>query len=249
MAGKNHLMRWMRLYAGGYDLSGDARTFDALLNNYEDVDLTGWGDAAKNYVAGGGRATGLQRFQALMNDTVARAFAVLKEPDQQIPVSILFGGAAEPTYADPAYLLGAVQMSAPMGWDGGAAALTADFMPDAREADTNSGNPWGVVLYPATSIAVTTSGTVVDNLAESTIGAHANLHITATASGIWSLLIQASTTGAFGGEETTLLTFTPNGSTVTAEHISVAGTIPRYTRFRAVRTSGTTTFLATLARN
>ena len=63
-AGKTHLMRWMRLYAGGYDLSGDARTFGTLLNNYVDVDLTGWSDAAKNYLAGGGRATGLQGFQA-----------------------------------------------------------------------------------------------------------------------------------------------------------------------------------------
>ncbi len=249
MAGKNKLMRWMRLYAGGYDLSGDSRTFGALLNSYQPVDVTGWSEANHNFLADLRRAVGITGYQALMNDTAGQAFAVLKNPDQQVPISLLFGGGAEPTYADPAYLLGSVQMSSPMGWDGGAAALTADFMPDSREADANTGNPWGVVFYPATSIAVTTNGTVVDNLAASTAGAHANLHITATASGVWSLIIQASTTGAFAGEETTLLTFTPNGSAVTAEHISVTGTIPRYLRFRAVRTSGTTTFLVTFARN
>lgn len=241
-------MRWTRAYVGGYDLSGDARKFGELKNSFGAVDMTGWSDSVKNYLSSSVRELGVNGFSALMNDGTAGAFTVLKTNTQALPLSIAFGGGAAPTYGDPVYLLGGVQTSLLMGFDGQSAAHTADFPADAGES-SGMENPLGIVLYPSTSISATTNGTSQDNGAASTNGCHANLHVLATSSGNFSCLVQGSTTGSFAGEETTVITFGITAGSIAADHATASGTIPRYLRARFVRTAGTVTFVVTIARN
>lgn len=247
--GKNKLTRYARLYAGGYDLSGDARSIGSLLNSYDQADMTGWANEVKNFMANGGRSVGIEGFQALANDASTGSFTALSTAGQSIVATMALGGGAAPTYGDVAYLVSSVQMEAPMNWDGGAATITASFMPSGNAYSVNADQPFGVVLYPLTSIDATTNGTVVDNGAASSLGAHANIHVTATSSGNFAMIVQQSTSGAFAGEETTLATFTTTGGTITGERQTASGTVARYLRFRAVRTAGTISVACFLARN
>lgn len=110
--------------------------------------------------------------------------------------------------------------------------------------DTN-----GKILENNTTVTVDTNGTALDNGAQSTNGAVAHLHVTAF-SGLTSdaIIIQSSATGSFGGEETTLFTFS-SVSGLTSESLSVTGTVPRYLRVKDdVTGTGSISRLVAIAR-
>lgn len=245
--GKNKILRWMRIIVGAANLSGDARTFEALLNEVGEADLMGWNNAAEHVVRGSARKIGLTGFQALLNDTaVTGALTVLKDAENTSRLSVLFGGGAEPAAGDPAYLLGPIQLSDVAGLDGLAAVIKANFRPDAGQHSDLAENPLGVVLHPETSLSATTNGSTIDNEASSPNGAHANLHVLASSGGTWALTVEHSTDG---NSWSTLMTFTSTGGAVTSERKTASGTINRYVRFVATRTSGTLTPVVTFARN
>jgi hypothetical protein len=246
MAGKNKILRWTRLLLGGYNLSGDSRTFSSLDNSIEEVDITGWDEAVRHFLPNDRRTLGVRGYQALMNDAAGRAFAVLKDSPNNHVLSFLFGGGAEPAVADPAYLLPAIQMNDTGGLDSQAPVIQADFAADAGQMDANTINPMGIVLCPLTALSATTNGAAVDNDAGSTAGAHANLHLTASSGGEWEFKVQHSGNGSDWAD---LMTFTSDGSGIAGERGSAAGTVDRYTRFQATRTSGTVTAACTFARN
>lgn len=251
MAGKDKLMRGVRCLVGGYDLSGDTRTLGSLDNKADEVDMTALSDGIGNVLADR-RIVGVRGYQAFMNDAAGRASAVLQTPPHSLVLSILIGSAgAEPTVGDMAYILPAVQLADAAEFSSKAGLFATDFPLNAGVVDANFGNPLSIngVLGHAVALSATGNGTAVDNGAATTNGAHATLHVTVSSGGTWSFLIQASTTGAFAGEETTLLTFAATGAAVTGEWKSVSGTIPRYLRYRAVRTSGTCTVSIVIARN
>ena len=250
MAGKNKTLRWMRLYVGGYDLSGDSRTFSSLDNFFDEADLTGWNEAVYNFLAGSPRHTGVRGYQALLNDTASSGAHSLLKQVAATPntnrLSLLFGGGAAPAIADPAYIMASAQMGDVRGLEGLSPILTCDFLPDAAQFTNVEENPFGVVLHPATSLSATTNGTSVNNGGSSANGGHANLHITVTSGGTWAFKIQHSPNDSAWAD---LITFTADGSAITSEQGNVSGTIDQYTRFVATRTSGTVTPICTLARN
>lgn len=232
-------MRYTRLYFGGYDLSGDSRAFGAAQQSYPAVNMTGWSHNAESYLAD--RPTvGITGYQAIMNDTTTTgAFTILKATPQNAYVSMLFGGSGEPEIGDPAYLIGALQNSSNVNNDGGAMIIEAEFVLSASTMDAYAGAPFGYVLSPATSLAATTTQIAVD--LETTAlasGAQAILHVTASSGGTWAMIIEHSTDDS---SYATLMTFTANGSAITSERQTAAGTINRYVRFKATRTSGTIT--------
>jgi hypothetical protein len=245
-AGKNKLTRYMRIYVGGYDLSGDARTVDSLDAMYADQDMSGWSDQVKKSLADMVMSVGIRGFQALMNDTASSgAHSLLKSPDgvTQKQVSVLLGGGASPAASDPAYLLTGVDIAGNIVMDGKAPAIRGDFVPMPGYMD---GQPWGKVLMPNTSLAATTNGSTVDDAASSANGAHANLHILATASGNFEFKIEHSTDGISWATLGTV--FTANGSAITSEYKTFTGTVNRYVRFVATRTGGTASVVCVFAR-
>ena len=248
-AGKNKLVRYMRLLFHGYNLSGDSRKFDELSNSADAVDMLGWSDAAHNYLSDAHRNTGVKGYQALLNDATAGALTALQQTAgtmKERALSVLLGSLAEPAIGDPAYVLASVLMSDNAGLDGGAVVLQCDFMADAAQASASNDQPWGVVLHPETSLAATTNGASVNNGAATTNGLHANIHVTVSSGGTWAFKIQHSTDGAAWAD---LVSFTINGSAINSEHVSVAGTVNQYLRFVATRTSGSVTPFCTAARN
>lgn len=104
---------------------------------------------------------------------------------------------------------------------------TADYTMSAQTHGVHDFN--GVVLSDAT-VTVDTDGTAVDNGAATTNGAVFHLHVTAY-SGLTSdaIIVEGSATGSFGGEETTIATFT-TATGVTSERVEVTGTVPRHLR-------------------
>lgn len=240
-SGKDKLMRYTRLYFGGYDLSGDSRNFGAATQTHPAVNMTGWSSAGEQYLAD--RPTiGITGYQALMNDTATTgAFSILKATPQSAYVSMLFGGGGEPEIGDPAYLLGALQPSHAINNDGGALVVDADFALSAATMDAYAAAPAGYVLSPATSLSSTTTQISVDLYVNSTAltnGAQAILHVTASSGGTWAMIIEHSTDDS---SYATLMTFSSNGSAITSERQTASGTIRRYVRFKATRTSGTIT--------
>lgn len=131
----------------------------------------------------------------------------------------------------------------PLGTDGGAWLIhgnqvdlnlvnalgaTADWSMSATTHGQHDCN--GVLLENAVTVTTDTDGTTLDNGAATTNGAVLHLHVTAY-SGLTSdaITVEASTTGAFGGEETTLASFT-SVTGLTSERVVVTGTVPRYLR-------------------
>lgn len=241
-AGKNKLLRWLRLYAGGYDLSGDARTIGELLNTFGEVEMFGWSHATKYYTTDGVRQVGIRGFQALMNDAAAGAFSILKN-NTVTAVSACLGSLAEPTVGDLAYLLSTAQIKDTLGWDGQAAAITADFLPPGTQT---TGNPLGHVLAnDATGDDESKSYASIDNLAASTAGWHANLHTLAVSGGGSATVIVEHSTN--NSDWVTLGSFTV-ASAIGSEHISGTDTVNRYARCSCTY-SGTATIVVTFARN
>jgi hypothetical protein len=244
-SGKDKILRWLRVFYGGYELSGDARTIGTMENMFGEADVTGWNEALRNFISDTRREVGISGFQCLMNDDTNKSMDLLKNPNSSNRVSILFGGGGEPTDADPAYFLPSVHVNTSTDFDSPLGVLQADFLMDAAQYDANTSNPFGIVLInkAVTALDVRLSH---DNEGSTTNGWHANLHITATASGNFSFIVQDSPDDAVYSE---LDTFTADGSAITSEHMSGSGTVDRYVRMRAEFTAGTCTAICTFARN
>jgi len=250
-SGKDKLTTGMRLYLGGYDLSGDARTFGTLLNSHETADITGWSEGLINYLAAH-RSVGVTGFQALMNDATGKAWGQLKTPGSNTgsQLSIGFGGGgSDPAVGDPAYHLPSIQFSANPAIDSNAVVFTSDFMPDAGQVDSGVNNPAGVVLRGPTALSATltaSSSNSVDNEAAATNGWSAIIQVLSTSSGNFAFTIEhSSDDSAFS----TLGTFTTTGGSVGSELLTGTGTVNQYVAFNAARTAGTVTVVVTFVRN
>jgi hypothetical protein len=246
-SGKDKLSVWLRVIYGGYDLSGDARTIGTMENMFGEADFTGMNTRLRHFTSDYVRQVGVTGFQCLMNDTAASgATTLLKNPDTASQLSILFGGGGEPAIPDPAYLLPSLHMRTDTNWDGPVGVMQADFVMDADQYTANTSNPLGVVLCNQGLTATVDLGSH-DNEAASTNGWNANLHVTATAAGDYSFVIEHSTDDAAWA---TLGTFTADGSAITSEHLSDSDNpVNRYVHLAVTRTAGTCTAIVTFARN
>ncbi len=245
--GKNKLTRFSRLYFGGYDLSGDQRKFDSLENSFGSADMTGESEACENFLSNKRRKVGVKGYQALLNNTAAGAYTILAAAPQMGIVSVYLGGGDVPAAGDMAYLLPAVQMADTTEFNQKVGALSTDFEMNASQVSSLVDSPLGMVLLPKTNLTITTNGSAVDGVPQSTAGGRANLHVFTSSGGTWAFTIEDSADGATGWA--TIATFTANGSTVTSEHKTISGTIRQYTRLISTRTSGTCTVACAFARN
>lgn len=105
---------------------------------------------------------------------------------------------------------------------------TSDWTMEAVTTDETDVK--GVVLENNATLTATADGTANNNGAATSNGAVAHLHVTAW-SGLTSddIIIEGSATGAFGGEETTIVTFT-QVTGLTSQRVEVTGTVPQYLR-------------------
>ena len=102
----------------------------------------------------------------------------------------------------------------------------------------------GPTALSATQAA--SSSISADNGASSSDGFIAHLHILSTSSGDFAFKIRHSADDSAWSD---LVTFSADGSAVTAELASGTGTVNRYVAFDATRTAGTVTAICTFVRN
>jgi len=245
-SGKDKLLRHSRIYVGGYDLSGDTRTFGGFDNTFTGVDCTGLDDTVRNYLSNSRRQTGVNGVVVMMNDTSGRSWDQLKDTPNTSILTVGFGGGGLPVVPDPAYLMPTHQLSDVASFDSEKAILTTDFVYDSGQYDVSDANPLGVILQGAASISATQNGASHDNEGSTASGWHANLHVLTTASGNFALTIEHSTDDSAWA---TLGTFTSTAGSVESEQLTGTGTVNQYTRFVMTRTAGTVTVVCAFARN
>lgn len=219
----------VQVLVGGYELTGDSNKlmFD---DSYATFDQTTFGDEVVNYILG--QRTMKVEHSGFMNAVAGRSHPVLKGIDVNGAISIIMGQNASPVVGDPMYsLLTQQEKYQAMPENGKVIPFNANF-PNRGEL-----GGWGVALAVPTTFTNTSNGSAVNNGAASSNGGAGFLHILqAAGTDTYSIVIEGSATGAFGGEETTLATFTANASELASERASISGTIPQYTRWKATRT-------------
>lgn len=218
----------LQVLVGGYELTGDYNRI--LINDRRDLyDVTAFNDAG-HYFVPGKRNIGMDHF-GFLNNAAARSHPVLKGININGVLSVLLGQNAAPAVGDPVYSLTMRQSTY------GSVPEVGKQVPfSARFNNKGEKSGWGVALTPPVSFTNTTTGSGVDNGASSANGGAAFLHVLqAAASDTYTIIVEHATQSNFS-DAATLATFTLNASQLGSERIAIAGTINRYTRFKATRT-------------
>ncbi len=218
----------VQVLVDGYQLTGDMNRI-AIADGKLAHDVTAFSDGVHHIVLG-------QRQMALdhtgyLNSAAARSHPVLKGNALDGVISLLLGQNADPAVGDPVYSLHTLQSKY------GVLPEVNRYVPfTALFGNKGDLGGWGVALAVPVSFTTSSAGSAVDEAAASSNGGAAFLHILqAAASDTYTFTVEGSATGAFSGEESTLATFSRDGSALGSERVSLTGSIPRYTRWKAVR--------------
>ncbi len=222
----------VQVLVDGYELTGDHNRL-SIPDTRDVYDVSAFGDDVHRFVQGRRKVT--LEHAGYMNAVAARSHPVLNGLAVSGVVSVLLGQNTAPVAGDPVYSLAIRQGKYSVIPEVG------KFVPfNATFANRGELGGWGVALGVPVTFTNTANGAAVDNGAASSAGGAAFLHLlTAAATDRYSITVEGSATGAFAGEQTTLATFTLNAAALGSEFITLSGSIPRYTRWKATRSSGT----------
>jgi len=220
----------MELYIGEYDLTGISRTLDSLADTMEQIELGNWGNDVTPYVSDSVREIGIRGYQALFDDAKTALF--LPADTSENYITLVFGAAASPAVGDIAYSYTGWLADDSIAIDNKKGVVQISTIPAGPSFDLK---PFGLLLYPKTTITETANGASIDNAAGTTAGYFANLHILSSTDGDYEFKIEHSTNGS---DWDTLGTFTADGSAAAAETLTGTSTVNRYVRFTATRTAG-----------
>ncbi len=212
------LGKWLRVWCAGYDLTTDliGVTPDTT---YDELESGGFTED-KWYQAGRGDGT-IQLEGFLIPATTETAFKAIATNVEKI-VSAAFGNNALPTIGSPVVSLAAQQVNYLATPD-----LNGLIKVSATFKALNSITEWGKLLADAT-ITANGSQASLDNGASSSDGGVGWLHIAALSAGdTITVVIQDSPDDAAWAD---LITFTLDGTAITSERLTVAGTVDRYTK-------------------
>lgn len=237
--------RYFRLIYGGFDLSGDARAVGSFGATYGETDVTGWSDGVINYTLGTPNIN-VEGFQAVFNNTASTGIHSALSGFLNSYSTMFVGIRAAPAVGDPTFSIPNQQASYTVAGDA-PVTVSVNMNPGQTGSLSVGGlmSPWGRAIAIGASLSGNTNGTSVDNTTSSANGGIGYLHLTASSGGTWAFTVQHSTDN---NTFTDLITFSSNGSAVTAEQGTATGTVNRYVRFRAVRTSGTVSAWAAFVR-
>ena len=218
----------VQVLVDGYELTGDSQQM-AFNDSRDMLEKTVFGDAAHNFLPG--QVMSRLVHKGFLNAATARAHPVLKGVAVAGVVSVLLGRNADPAVGDPAYSLVVQQehyQTSPQ--KGQIVPFTANF---PNQGDRSG---WGVALAVPVTFSNTTTGSGVDNAAASSNGGAAFLHILqAAASDSYSIMVEGADDSGFSVNLSTLATFSLDASVLASERVAMAGSIPRYTRFKTTR--------------
>jgi hypothetical protein len=222
----------VQIIVGGYDLTADLNKVN-IDDSRKMHSTLSFNDDVEKFIPG-------QRMAKLahagfMNAVAAQSHPVLKGLAVDGVVGIFVGQNTDPVVGDPVYNLLTQQQNYQV------APQVGQVIPfQANFANRGERAGWGVALAVPVSFTNSTNGTGVNNGAASSNGGAAFLHILqAAGSDTYTIVIEDSNTGAFGGEENTIGTFTLDASELGSERLALSGTIRQYVRFKATRTGST----------
>lgn len=197
----------------------------------ETADTSTFGTAAKTYVVGQNDAT--ISFTGLFDgatDAIAEIFETIIDNDSTPVITIAADGGM--VVGNRAVLAEAKQTSYEVS------APVTDVVSLSGEFQVTGGLRGGVIIAANAAHTASTDGASVDGAASSTLGARANLHVTANTRDADTVIkVQHSADEAVWVD---LITFTTVGSTtVTSETATATGTVNRYLRATTTIASGT----------
>lgn len=234
-------MRHFRMWINEYELAAVTQQIGSVGVTYAETDVTAWNDRIGNYTLGHPTAaiTGYQGVFDNSNSASAGtggSFTSLKTLDEDANITWAAGIRGFIEVGDPAFFMVAQAGAYTIEGTGGVL-VRASFPKSTTQNDQNAF--WGKALIKrvAGGISSTTTFAVLDLGAAADNGILLPLHVYGTLSGNFSFVVKQSTTGAFAGEETTLHTYTLDGSAVGFE-LANKTSADRYLRFTATRTGG-----------
>jgi hypothetical protein len=221
----------VQVLVDGYELTGDSNRV-SIPDQRDMYDVAAFGDAVHKFIPG--RRSVVLEHSGYMNADVAQSHPALKGSNISGSVSVMLGQNATPVVGDPVYSLPIRQGKYSV------VPAIGNFVPfSALFANRGELGGWGVALAVPVTFTNSTNGSAVNNGAATTQGGAAFLHVlTATATDRYTIVVEGSATGAFGGEQTTLATFTLDGSAIGSEFLTLSGTVHQYIRWKATRSSG-----------
>jgi len=219
----------IQVLVSGYELTGDSNSL-SISDARDQHDVTSFGDAVHNFI-NGQRLINIDHMGYLNPDT-ARSHPALKANSIEGVISVLLGQNTAPVVGDPMYSLQSLQSEYK------ASPEVNKVIPfSAKFGNKGNVGGWGAALAVPVTFTNSTNGSAVNNGAATSNGGAAFLHIlTAAGSDTYTIKVQGSATGAFGGEQSDLATFTLDASALDSERVAIAGSIPQYTRWTATRT-------------
>ena len=216
----------VQVLVGGYDITGDSNRVS--INDSRDLfDVTAFGDEAHKFISG-------QRMMAVqhagfMNSGEAGSHPVLQGADVDGLFSVYVGENAEPAVGDPVFSLLTQQ-----GRYGTLPQVNQMIPFQAVFANRGEYGGLGTALTNPRHVIGSSTGSAVDNGIASDGGGLACLHVLSPAdSDAYAFSNEGSSSGAFAGEESTLATFTLDGTAIGSQQVTIDGTIPRYARWVA----------------
>lgn len=213
-----------------YDISSFLNEVSSS-QSIETADTSTFGVSAKTYVVGQNDAT--ISFSGLFDgaaEAIAEIFESIIDNDATPAITIAADGGL--TLGNKAVLAEAKQTSYEVS------APVTDVVSLSGEFQVTGGLRGGVIIAANATHSESTNGVAVDGAASTTLGARANLHVTAnTRDASTVITVQHSADDSVYAD---LITFTTVGSTtVTSETATATGTVNRYLRATTTIASGT----------
>ena len=243
-------INWSRVYADGYDLSGYARKFGPLTQEFEATALAALSDGVKNVVVGV-PTLGIGTLTGFFDNTATSGLHVVASgAGTPRTVMVALGIQAVPAQGDPAYC-GIFEQSSYHSVE------ENEYVTAALKFGATNGitplayvKPWGVLLLPKSALSsptVNTATGVDDNGASSALGGFA-VYQGFSGNGTATLKIQDAATNTDGSfaDLSGATTGSLNWSTPQAGLIALGttATVRRYLRYQIVWGTATAVTLA-----
>lgn len=246
MATGKTVTKHTQVFIGGYDFSGLSNNIAELKVASEPVDYTAYSDGWNNFLLNRAMIA-MTGYKGWFNVTSAGVINYAQNTNGAKVVSVALGILGTVAVGDPCFSAKLMQNKFYAKPElAGGIPVEADYENGSGDSDVAVTHAWGDVLKINALISSTTTGSIIDAGAASTFGGAGYLHVLA-AGGTWSIEIRQSTDN-FGANDTNLLTFTADGTAITAEQKPVTGSVARYLRYKATRTSGNLTAFISFVR-
>jgi len=251
MATGRTLQKWVRIYAGGYELCSDARSIGPLIWQYDIADLTTMCDEVRGGLPVHAKL-GIGVLNGVMDNTASHLHDLPITSGSHV-VMIPIGIRAAPAAGDPVYNGRFYIDGYESTDDGGASVVNVPFGDWDVANLINYSKPWGILIHPlGAETAVNTAIGIDDRGAATALGGYMVYQVTA-GNGTATIKVQDAATNTnpsfsdLTGATSGVITAAAGVSGLVA--IGVTADVRRYLRWQIVLGTATTvTFVVAFVR-